>query len=186
MHHGEAAPSQRPGPPPIKPWVPLAWLVPTGIALALLVLGGVPGPGPLDHADKAEQRTGILIPASEAVNVTELDLPGDPVGDDRTLVVFDRAAPDPDRFREWGQALPRGTETVIVLPASAAAHLPAKVVTHDPERMAAALRMDTPQDGGFPIGYAIVDSAGLLRYQTLDPGYLAHPSEVATMVGAVQ
>ncbi len=185
MRHGEGSTGQRPALSPISPWWPVVWFFPTAIVLAILVLRSVPESGPLDHADKAEQRTGILIPSSEAHDATELDLPGDPVGQVRTVVVFDRTAPDSGRYRRWVQALPRRTETVLVLPRPTAADHSGKVVTDDSKRIADALRMDTPQDDGFPVGYAVLDRAGRLRYKTLDPAYLAHPSEAATMAGAV-
>lgn len=163
----------------------MAWFVPTAIVLVFLVLGSVPEQGPLDHVDKAEQRSGILIPATEARDVTGLELPGDPVGEVPIVVVFDRTAPDPAQYRRLVQALPPGTETVLVLP-DAATNLSGEIVAEDSQRIIDALRTETPQDGGFPIGYTVLDSDGRLRYQTLDPNYLEHASEVATMAGAVQ
>lgn len=180
----DGGPGQGPA-PPIKPWWPVAWFVPTAIVLVVLVLGA-PEQGPLDHADKAQQRTGLLIPYSEAPDVTALELPGRPGQDVPTVVAFHRTAPDPDRYRRWVQSLPQGTQTVLVLPGPPYPELHGTAVIGDSGRIAEALRMETPQDGGFPIGYAVIDGAGRLRYQTLDPKYLEHASEVATMAGAVQ
>ncbi len=46
--------------------------------------------------------------------------------------------------------------------------------------------MPTPVDGGYPIGYAVIDAQARVRYTTLDPGYLSHDFAIATMAGAVQ
>lgn len=51
-------------------------------------------------------------------------------------------------------------------------------------RIAASYRMRRPRDGGPPVGYAIVDSAGLVRYRTLDPEVWKRLDEVQTMWAA--
>lgn len=58
-------------------------------------------------------------------------------------------------------------------------------VIADPEgRLAAAYLMPRPRDGGFPVGYAIVDRAGRVRYRTLSPHVDERLGEVATMLRA--
>ncbi|MEO8190075.1 MAG: hypothetical protein ABI682_07010 [Acidobacteriota bacterium] len=47
--------------------------------------------------------------------------------------------------------------------------------------IAASYRMRRPRDGGPPVGYAIVDSTGFVRYRTLDPTVWKRLDEVQTM-----
>ena len=51
-------------------------------------------------------------------------------------------------------------------------------------QIAASYRMRRPRDGGAPVGYAIVDSSGLVRYRTLDPTVWKRLDEVQTMWAA--
>jgi hypothetical protein len=51
-------------------------------------------------------------------------------------------------------------------------------------RLAERFPMRRPRDGGPPVGYAIVDSSGLVRYTTLDPGASQRLKEVRTMLAA--
>lgn len=48
-----------------------------------------------------------------------------------------------------------------------------------------ACRMRDTRDGGYPVGFAVVDAAGHLRYRTLDPGMAERWFELRTMVRAV-
>lgn len=50
--------------------------------------------------------------------------------------------------------------------------------------LAGGFHMPVPRDGGPPVGYAIVDSSGLVRYRTLDSGLVARLEEVETMLKA--
>lgn len=45
--------------------------------------------------------------------------------------------------------------------------------------------MRTPNDGGQPVGYAIVDRSRQVRYATLDPAYLDHASEVELLTAGL-
>jgi hypothetical protein len=55
----------------------------------------------------------------------------------------------------------------------------------DPTGMLArGLRMPRPRDGGLPVGYAIADRAGQVRYRTLDPGMADRLKEVRTILRA--
>ncbi len=94
----------------------VVWLLITGAVLTGVVFWLVPEPGPLDNPDQAEQRSGLLVPAAEAREVSGLQLPGDPIGQRPTVIVFDRTIPDPQRFRDWLAAVPPGTTTVLTLP----------------------------------------------------------------------
>ena len=173
-------------PPPISPWTPVIWLVITGCVLAGVVFWVVPEPGPLDNPDQAEQRSGLLVPAAEAREVSGLQLPGSPIGQRTTVIVFDRSIPDPQRFRDWLAAVPTGTTTVLAVPQPSAGDEVDNVVTDPRRQIAEAVDMPTPVDGGYPIGYAVIDAEARVRYATLDPGYLSHDFAIATMAAVVQ
>ena len=176
-------------PPPISPQTPVVWLLVSGVLLAGVVFWVVPQPGPLDHPDQAEQRTGVVVPAREAREVTGRYLLGEPLRRQSVVVVFDRAVPDAARLRAWVRAVPPGTKTMLALPQAPAAGEIAgvvDVVSGDGQRVADAVGMPTPLDGGYPIGYALIDARARVRYTTLDPAYLSHAFEVATMTEAVQ
>ena len=57
----------------------------------------------------------------------------------------------------------------------------------DPDgRLAAAYRMRRPRVGGPPVGYAVVDVDGTIRYRTEDPWVVNGLDKVLTIVGAVR
>ena len=58
--------------------------------------------------------------------------------------------------------------------------------TSDPDgSVAEAYGMRSPRGGGPPVGYALVDAHGAIRYRTLDPDVADQLGEVGTMVGAL-
>ena len=76
-------------------------------------------------------------------------------------------------------------DIVVVATANVAAgDIP--VHTVDAAGVADAFGMRVPRDGGFPVGYAIVDSDGLVRYRTLDPDMAAELGEVETILRATR
>ncbi len=52
-------------------------------------------------------------------------------------------------------------------------------------QLAETIDVTPPRDGGAPVGYAVFDAQARIRYTTLDPLYIQHVDEVATMLGAV-
>lgn len=164
----------------------LLWLA-GAAALATAVLVAVPRPGPLDDPDPAHERTGILSSPRSARNVGLQTLPGDKVGRRTIFLVFDRRLPEPARLARLERQLPREVEVAVVVPRVAArSHaFPAAVIRDSRRRVARAVGMRRPKDGGPPVGYALIDGKGRVRYATLDPAYLDHGSEAATMAAAV-
>jgi alkyl hydroperoxide reductase subunit AhpC len=58
-------------------------------------------------------------------------------------------------------------------------------VLGDPDgAVAKAYGMRVPRGGGPPVGYAVVDAAGAIRYRTLDPAVAERLREVGTIVSA--
>ncbi len=51
--------------------------------------------------------------------------------------------------------------------------------------LADRLGLAEPSDGGFPVGYVVLDSQARVRHATLDPTYLDHPFEITTVAGSV-
>jgi hypothetical protein len=180
--HGGAATLR----PPMPWWSPLVWFLVVATALSVLVVGGVGPPGPLDDPDPADQRSGLLIDEDVAVAVPELRLPGDLVGKQPVVVVFDRARPDPERFAQWRRAVPDEVAVVLALPENAPGTTFADVpVVGDVEQLADRLGLAEPSDGGLPVGYVVLDTEARVRHATLDPTYLDHPFEITTVAGSV-
>lgn len=172
--------------PPLSPWVPpLFWL--TGsVVLVVVVLAVVPGPGPLDDPDPAYQRPGFVLARGDATRVSNLSLPGSPRGRHPVVIVFDRGLPDAGAFHRLQRGLPPAFAIVLVISdGQRPTQYPFPVFVDRQGRTAAAVGMRTPKDGGQPVGYAIVDRQARVRYTTLDPGYLQHGNEAATMAGAI-
>lgn len=85
------------------------------------------------------------------------------------------------------EAIPERFAFILVVPRRPAMRLPDRVeVVPDPRRrLAAAVRIGEPVAGGFPIGYAVIDSDRRVRYATLDPKYAEHAFEVDIVTGAL-
>lgn len=169
--------------------VPVRWPALLAALGAAAVLVGAPR-GPLDDPDPARQRPGVLLPASGARPALRI---GDefPAPGRRGLAVFVR----PEQYAAFYDAvagdvavqlaqLRPPAELIAVLPARPAGPvLTALAIDPDGSR-ARAYGMPVPRDGGAPVGYAVVDSAGRVRYATLDPGVLDRLREALTMVRA--
>lgn len=146
----------------------------------------MPRPGPLDDPEPAYQRAGFVLARGGATRVSNLSLPGNPRGRRPVVIVFDRSLPNAEAFRTLQRGLPPAFATVLVVSDGRRPTLyPVPVVVDRRGRTAAAVGMRTPKDGGLPVGYAIVDRQARVRYTTLDPGYLQHGNEAATMAGAI-
>ncbi len=173
--------------PPLSPRAPLCAAAVAAIAIGVVVLYVVRDPGPLDSPDEGAQRNGLVIPAADATRAGEIGLPSEPIGRRPVLLIFDRQAPR-ERLAQLIAQLPRNAAVVLALPAGAAraTRLEGALLAMDSSRkLAGAVGLPAPSDGGPPIGYAVIDDDALVRYRTLDPLYLDHADEIATMLGAV-
>ncbi|HEX2064104.1 MAG TPA: hypothetical protein VHE80_06755, partial [Acidimicrobiales bacterium] len=66
------------------------------------------------------------------------------------------------------------------------ASCPAAPVVADPDgEVSSGYGRRRPRAGGPPVGYAVVDSNGAIRYRTLDPSPARRLDEVATILRAV-
>lgn len=159
-------------------WVVVAVLFGTLLAVARSSESG------LDDPDPALQRIGLLdagrlpLPASRLT--AELPRPGR-----RAVVFFVR----PDGVAGLCRALVAGdlerADLVIVVSGPGrCGGVP--TIADGSGRLAAAYGLRRPRDGGPPVGYAIVDRRGQVRYRTLDPSGAAGLSEVETIVAATR
>jgi len=138
--------------------------------------------GPLDDPDPARQRSGFLISgATIAPAVTH----GVPIPGRRAIVFFER----PGEIGPLCQALRAndlGGKASLAVIVSSQVDCPSQAtLVVDNGGLAIRFGMPTPVDGGPPVGYALIDSAGRIRYRTLDPRGAAGLDEVDTMLADV-
>ncbi|MGQ0803280.1 MAG: hypothetical protein ACT4PI_05395 [Actinomycetota bacterium] len=141
--------------------------------------------GPLDDPDQAHQRPGFLDEGD--LPVAAPDLPGDALEDGRPAVVFFER---PRRLETLcdalaGDDLDRRAEIVVIVSGEDGECEGARSVDDPNGELAAAFGLREPSDGGPPVGYAVVDSDGRVRYRTLDPQAADDLEEVETIVKAV-
>ena len=159
------------------------WLVTAVAFAALLALAQASGSA-LDDPDPARQRPGFLdgVPCSNPPPASPPLCPG-PAG------------------RRWPSSSARTASAGCaspcpVIPWGSGPTWPwwcrerASAPSHDGRRPAARLAraygLHRPRSGGAPVGYAVVDRHGRIRYRTLDPTVADHLGEVRTIVGAVE
>lgn len=96
-------------------------------------------------------------------------------GSQTVIVLFEREQPAGDPWDRWSSAVTADGAVLVVVTPDDPAHEP----------LSEAVRMRVPVDGGPPVGYAVVDSGGQVRYATIDPQYLRNAFEVNVISGAV-
>jgi len=111
--------------------------------------------------------------------------PSIPTPGRRAVVFFVR----PGQIGPLCQALPASgleAKASLAVIVSAPAECPGQAaVVVDKGGLAGRFHMPTPVDGGPPVGYALVDSVGRIRYRTLDPRGAGGLDEVATMLADI-
>ncbi len=160
------------------------WLAVAG-GLGLLLVLAAAAKGPLDDADPAYQRPGILdlgeLPVPAPTVAQGLPAPG------RAAVVFfvrpDQLKPLCDALQ--GIELHRQPDLAVVVAGSfGPCNAEATVVADPHARLADSYGLRAPQGGGAPAGYAVVDGVGMIRYRTLDPEVTDLLDEVETILRA--
>ncbi|WP_219418100.1 hypothetical protein [Pseudonocardia nigra] len=139
--------------------------------------------GPADDPDPAYQRPGILdlagLPEPASPVTPQVPQRGRPA-----VVFFER----PGRLPALCGALPEaelaGLADLVVVTSGTGGCGEVPVVSDPAGRLADAYGMSVPVDGGPPIGYAVIDANGSIRYRTLAPE-VSELYEVAVMVGAL-
>lgn len=174
--------------PPLPASAPLlTWLL-LAVVLTTTVIGVVGGPGPLDDPNQGDQRPGFLIDPKEARVVGGLNLPGNPIGRRPVFIAFDRNVPRPDELRRAVREVPDRYAVFLVVPGPppVAGTARAEIVADARGRVADAVGLDRPKDGGAPIGYAVIDSGGRVRYATIDPTWTRHGFEIDRITRALR
>ena len=145
----------------------------------------------LDDPDPAQQRPGFLLPAgaAKAPNV----IADFPRSGHRLVVFFIRSVEGQLLFHDLALQSDLAADADVVLvtsdgrPPRITQGLSAVILDGD-GRIARAYGLSQPLDGGYPVGYALVDSDGFLRYRTLDPHCvgMGHNYEVKALLGALR
>lgn len=163
----------------VVPWVAAA------VGLGLLLAVARSAQGPLDDPDQAWQRPGFLD-AGELPTPAPSVAPGVPGVGRPTVVFFARYGVPLCRALGDHRLGEKAAIAVVVDGMPPAPCAPDVAVVADPQgALAGAYGMRRPRDGGAPVGYAVVDAAGHIRYRTLDPEIVDHLGEVETMLAAL-
>ena len=172
----------------VRPLV-VIWLA-VAIGLGLLLTVARVMREPLDDPDPAWQRPGFLDAGDLPVPAAPV-APGLPAPGRATVVFFERTGRLPQLCRALaasdlpGTATATATAVVVDGAGSHGCEAADAVVIDRDGALAAAYGMRSPRGGGPPVGYAVVDSTGAIRYRTLDPAVADELSEVRTMVDAL-
>lgn len=162
------------------------WLV-GSMLLAFVVLVVIGGPGPLDDPAPGSQRPGILVDANEARSVPARALAPVPVGRGNVLLLFERHVPSADVLDALRRAVGSGFTLAVAVPGGRRRPpVPGVLAVDAPVAAAVAVGMHRPRDGGPPIGYALLDREGRVRYATLAPNYVGELAELETVAGGVR
>ena len=138
----------------------------------------------LDDPDPAWQRPGFLdagpLPQPSPRVTADLPRPGRPA-----VVFFVR----PEGVAELCHSLathPLRQSTEVVIVVSGPGRCPRVTTLEDPSgALARAYGLRGPADDGTPVGYAVVDGGGRIRYRTLDPTMAEELEEVDTVLAAL-
>lgn len=162
----------------------LIWLVTAGLMGALLLLSSSK-PLAADDADLAYQRPGFLLAATTIAPKLTSSIPQ---RGRRTVVLLERTAPrklfDDQTFEKQ---LASKADLVLITADGTRVRDDTLIKaqnTDGKKMLAAKLIPRTPVDKGYPIGYAIIDSEGFLRYYTLDPFFGSMSDEIEIMLRA--
>ena len=157
--------------PPLRWWTPAVAFAGSAAVLSVLVIAFGTNNGPLDDPNQAFQRDGALHNGPQLP-----DRIGDiAFGGSSVVVLFERRQPPGRTFQEWRAGAAHNGSRLVV----AVAGQPGTSALRD------AIGMRTPNDGGPPVGYAIVDRSRRVRYATVDPAYFDHASEVELLTAAL-
>jgi len=138
----------------------------------------------LDDPDPARQRPGFLdaggLPQPAPSLAGGLPRQGRP-----TVVFFLRPEDVPRLCRPVAGAAPDLRAQLVVVVSGPGGCDGVATVNDGPAGLAAAYGLPHPRSGGEPVGYAVVDRDGLVRYRTLDPAVADNLAEVTTILRAL-
>lgn len=178
-----AVPAPRGGVPTrralVVTWLAVVMVLGVGLALSRINYG------PLKDPNQAYQRPGFLDARSLPQHPPQVVL-GIPAPGSRAVIFFVRPAEANVLIDALGKdrQLQRSARLAVVDARGPAPRSRVPVVLDPGAQLARAYGMRTPNDGGYPVGYAVVDSTGRVRYATIDPGVATRLGEVATILAA--
>ena len=140
--------------------------------------------GPLDDADPARQRPGLVHLGALPEPAPQLSA-AVPARGRRTVVFFER----PERLAALCEAIAghrfaRGAAVAVVVSGAAGGCAGAAEVLDPTGSLARPFGLSSPRDGGGPVGYVVVDASGRIRYRTLDPTVAHNLDEVDPIVAS--
>lgn len=192
MGAGPDRPNERTAEPDlVRPKYPTSKVVVFVWLIGVVVIGAVtlqiPKPEALADPDPSHQQGGWtakpgswLSGASNSSPISADGLPEGLVGEQRFLLAFAREVPDEQTLLAHREGLEPGVPAVVVVNGPVDGVTPpdgVTLVSDSDGRIAEGLGMRRPVDGGYPIGIAIISSAGLAEYATLDPGWTTNTFE---------
>ena len=136
----------------------------------------------LNDPDQAWERTGLLLPAKTYQAPNLGGAPGRPV-----VVFFARSLSDGYLFHDLADQsdLASMAALVVVTPDGSRPLIETgikDIATDADGSLATAVGLHRPIDGGYPVGYALIDSDGYLRFRTLDPGFEQRAWEIKLLL----
>ncbi|MGI8684358.1 MAG: hypothetical protein ACR2MO_04590 [Acidimicrobiales bacterium] len=160
-----------------------AWLAAAIVLGALMAVARASESG-LDDADPAQQRPGFLDAGALPQPAPRLTA-ALPVAGRRTVVFFVHPKGLDEVCRALsGPNLAERADVAVVV--SGPGRCDGVATVNDPAaRLGRSYGLHRPRAGGPPVGYAVIDRRGLIRYRTLDPTVADHLGEVDTIVRAV-
>jgi hypothetical protein len=136
----------------------------------------------LKDPDQAWERTGLLL-AAKTYQAPSLGVaPGRPV-----VVFFARSLSDRYLLHDLADQsdLASMAALVVVTPDGSRPLIETSIqrfVSDGDGSLATAAGLHRPIDGGYPVGYALIDSDGYLRFRTLDPGFEQRSWEIKLLL----
>jgi hypothetical protein len=142
---------------------------------------------PLHDPDQAWQRTGVLLPAQTYPSPT---VGGEPRPGQRAVFFFARSLTDHHLFHDLADQsdLSRAADLIVVTPDGSRPVIESGIrhFAKDADgSLATAFGLRRPIDGGPPVGYALVDSHGYIRFRTLDLEFEQRAWEIKLLLGGL-
>lgn len=162
----------------------LVWLAVVAL-LGGLLLVAQHARSPLDDPDPARQRPGFLDGVGHPTFAPPVP-PGFPRMGRRAVVFFvaPRGAAPLCKAVAADDSLLRRADVLVVSSEPTDACPATGTVVDTAGALARGYGIPRPRDGGLPVGYAVVDEGGRIRYRTLDPTVVDHLGEVETILRA--
>lgn len=137
---------------------------------------------PLNDPDQAWQRSGLLLPAQTYQAPSQIR-----GGERPRVVVFARNLSHQHLFHDLADQsdLANIADLVIVTPDGSRPVIENGIshfVTDSDGALVKAVGLNKPIDDGYPVGYALIDSEGYIRFRTLDPGFTKRAWEIQLLL----